>query len=64
MKPFFTSLTLSLSLVAGMLYESHSKSVVKYEQVFGEQTLTLAEEMTLLEKLNLKNKNGFVKYLD
>ena len=64
MKPLFISLTLSLSLVAGMLYASHSKSVVKYEQVFGEQTLTLAEEMTILEKLDHKNKNGFIKYLD
>lgn len=59
MKPFFISLTLSASIVALLLFFSHAKFDVKYEQYFGDKTIVLTEELTLSERLALKHKKGF-----
>ncbi len=62
MKPLYLSLFFAASLSGGLMYFSHAKFWVKYSQIFAEKKITLAEPMTLAEKLNLPNKKGFLNY--
>ena len=64
MKPFLITAFLSFSIVFGLLFLSHKEFAVKYEQIFAEKHIVLTEHMTLADKLRLRNKKGFVKYVD
>lgn len=64
MKQFLISATLSLSLVASVLYASHKQFAVKYEQIFAEKRIVLTEYLTLAEKTLLQHKKGFIRYAD
>lgn len=64
MKHFFITLTATVFLIGVLLFVSHAKFAVKYEQVFAEKHIILAESMTLSEKLFLQKKKGFVKFVD
>ena len=62
MKPLYLSLLFAAILSGGLMYFSHAKFSVKYSQIFAEKRITLAENMTLAQKINLQNKKGFLAY--
>jgi len=64
MKQFLITLTATSFVIGVLLFVSHAKFAVKYEQVFAEKHIILAESMTLSEKLFLQKKKGFVKFVD
>lgn len=64
MKQFLISLTLSFTLIAGMIFAAHGKFAVTYEQIFAEKKITLTEHLTLSEQNLLQHKKGFIKYVE
>jgi hypothetical protein len=45
-----------------MLFASHGKFPVKYEQIFAEKHIILTEFMSFSDRNLLQFKKGFVKY--
>lgn len=62
MKPLILSLIFApiLIVTAGLI--ANTKIAVKYSQIFAEKKITLTEYMTVAERVNLKNKKGFLCY--
>lgn len=55
----YTAILLCLIIPCGLL---HLPVKVTYTQHFGDQVLTLTERMTVAQRLDLRNKEGFLCY--
>lgn len=55
----YTTILLCLLITCGLL---HLPVEVTYTQQFGDREITLTERMTVAQRLDLQNKEGFLCY--